>query len=272
MDPIEKINQLKKEASELPDILAPMLTRGGSVTVMFNNHPYRFKTNVTEPGWYILHPNSPVSATYVRSADFIEVRKFLDELPHFRVISMRRVNGSRWLVFPFNVSEAEIKNIKVIPTSCFLVSEAIEPFSVVLTRVWGDMLLYDTSIDSMRGHKFKTALNEELPDPPKVPDTLPEFKIVYKLLANQIIEAKKKSIKTMISDAVGFLGGNLVGFNESGNGYIINWNDGKTNFETRVDGDLRVTSSGICLSGRDSEQTMSSIVSVMRKYSQRYNY
>ena len=92
------------------------------------------------------------------------------------------------------------------------------------------------------------------------------------MLTDEIEQAKKKTVEGRIKDAVGYLGAELLGFKEFGDGYEVEYRDNGRNYQVRVAGSLRLKSAGICLSGLENQQTLASCVAVMRRSGQRNQY
>jgi hypothetical protein len=265
------LKRLAMEAQELPEIISPVLSRNGIIRVQINQHPYSLQTNAESVGWCILKPTSSHTAKVIRAAEVYEIQAIQEKMPRLRVIAMRRIHASRWLVYPWNLSDAESKNLKIPPYDCLMVDTNIEPFMVLQTRLWNNQLIFESVIPSIINIDLLGSLDEGIKDSPAISGMIPEFKTVYSMLTDEIEQARKATVAGRIDDAVSYLGGDLIGFSESGNGYTIRWKVGENEYSTIVQSDLRLISSGICLSGRDRDQTLTSIVSVMRQRDQRYD-
>ena len=258
------INRLSQESKELPDVIAPILINKSSVRVVVNSHPYRLYVEVPTPGWYVLRPYSSIRAEVVREAEPFEIQECLRLSMSLRTIVMRRINETRWLIFPFNSSDAKSKRFPSGPLEVFMVDQNLEPFSVIMTRLWGGNLLYDSYI-SPPNECLSEDLENGKDQPGLVAGLNPEFKTVYSLLTDEIERAKKATVEGRIKSAVGYLGASLVGFKEFGDGYEVTFRDNNRTFRTRVSGSLRLISAGICLDDRESEQTLASSVAVFRR-------
>jgi len=258
------INRLSQESKELPDVIAPVLINKSSVRVIVNNHPYRLYVEAPAAGWYVLRPTSSTRARVIREAEPFEIQECLRLSTSLRTIVMRRVTESRWLVFPFNLSDAQSKRFPAGPLEVFLVDQNLEPFAVVNTRLWGGNLLYDNYISSPEG-VLSEGIEGGRESPGPTPGLNPEFRTVYSLLTDEIEKAKKATVEGRIKSAVEYLGAELVGFKEFGDGYSVEFRDHGRTFRTKVSGSLRLISAGICLAGKDTEQTLASSVAVFRR-------
>ncbi len=266
MEARDLIDQLAGEAQNLPEVIAPVLASRTSVGVIINNHPYRLylRDDRLVPGWYVLKPVSSTRAVVSREAEPFEVLQHLERMPKLRVIAVRRLETTSWLVFPYNLSDARSRGFKGAPESCHLVDRNLEPFTAMDARLWGDVLIFDSSNLGPAPSEYLRAL-EAGEDVPLVPGLSPEYRIVYGILTDEVRKAREETVEGRIRSAVEYLGGVLIGYSELGEGYTVEWQDGHQTYRTRVDANLRLLSAGICLDGLEYEQTLSSTVAVMRR-------
>ena len=264
----EALNLIKKlhdESKNLPEVIAPVLAKKDVVRVFINNHPYKFNIETKEElGWYILQPVSLSRAEIIRPAMPFEIQKCLEQVPKLRLIAMRRVSESRWLAFPFNTSDANGRGIPIQPLEVFLINQNLEPFSIISARIWGNLLLFGSYVYPP-DIRFSQQLDAGKTESPEGHGITPEFKTVYSMLTDEIEQAKKKTTEGKIKSAVEYLGAELMGFREFGDGYEVEYRDHGNVFKVRVAGSLRLRSAGICLSGLENQQTLASCVAVMRK-------
>ncbi len=259
-------DRLENESRALPEVLAPVFARQALVGVVVNEHPYRMKVAVESPGWYILQPVSSAEARPRRAAMPYEILGALAPQPRLMVITVRRLSGQTWLVYPYNVSDARARGFATRPHPCHLVGVALEPFVTFGARLWGDALLFDASRMQPGSPEYKEALARGDHAPPKVAGLPPEYGVAYKIVQAELLRARQTSITGKIQGAVEYLGAELAGITEQGEGYEVEILDGEHRYSVRVDKSLRLLSAGICLSGRDGEQTLASSVAVMRQY------
>jgi hypothetical protein len=271
MKALEIILRLKEESARLPEVIAPVLANKDTVKVFVSGHPYRLDVEAKDPGWYIMQPNSVSTANIVREAMPMEILKCLQVAPKLRMIAMRRVSESRWLAFPFNISDAQSKGFPIQPMEVFLVNQNLEPFCIISARLWGKALIFDSYVYPP-DIKFAESLDKGSEKPPEVAGMIPEMKTVYSMLTDEIEQAKKRTVEGRIQSAVEYLGAKLVGFREFGDGYEVEYRDGGQSYKVRIAGSLRLKSAGICLSGLENQQTLSSCVAVMRKSMSRQHY
>jgi len=271
MNATDILKRLRDEAGDLPEVIAPIFSKKEIVRVFINNHPYRLYVEVKTPGWYVIKPMSQSTAKSVREAVPFEIQTCLRAVPELRTIAMRRISESRWFVFPFNVSDAQSKNVPVQPLEVFLIDRNLEPFSVISARLWGKVLLFDSYL-SPPIDKFSESLEHGDTEPPKISGTIPEFKTVYSMLTDELEQAKRRTVEGKIQGAIEYLGAELVGFKEFGDGYEVTYRDNGRNYQVRVSNSFRLRSAGICLSGLENQQTLASSVAVMRRSRQQDQY
>ena len=262
------MKRLSKEAEALPDILAPVLS--SRVVVMVNNHPYILRVTTKDQGWFVLHPNNTTSASIVREAYPYEIEGYFQKLPRLTCIVCRRLQGKTWLVYPFNTSDAKQKTDLEFPRPMHLVLDNVEPFFIIRGGLLGTTVLYRGIYDSRQSAELGQEL-EKKTSISKLKNVNPEFRAVYAILEQHLEEERKQTVVGKIEDAVGYLGAELVSFKEKGEGYIVRWKDQKETHEVTVGKDLKLLSAGICLSGRESQQSLSSTIAVMRRYGSRYS-
>jgi len=183
-----------------------------------------------------------------------------------------------WLVYPFNMGDARQRfDHMEFPRVMHLVTHNIEPLSPAIARVMGSTLLFG---DVSNLYRPDTKLQESLGEGTKPEDikfSLPELRTVYCILHEEMKERRKreleekqktrmKTLEGRIEDAVSYLGAKLVSFQERGEDLIVRWRDGRTTQQVTVTRDLRLITAGICLSGRERQQSLTSAVAVMRDY------
>lgn len=264
MNTLDFIKRLGDESRNLPDVIAPILTKKDTVKVFINNHPYKLSVEADSPGWHIIRPTTESSAVCIRNASPYEIKQCLESVQKLRLISMRRIDESKWLAFPFNVSDAQSKKFKIQPLIVFLIDQNLEPFSVISARLWSNTLLFDSYVYPPN-FKYTDSLDQGNTEPPEISGITPEFKTVYSMLTDEIEKARKKTVEGRIESAVRYLGAELVGFREFGDGFEIDYRDHGNSYKVRVSDSLRLRSAGICLSGLENQQTLASCVAVMRQ-------
>lgn len=248
----------------MPEVLAPVLSTGGVVAII-NRHPYRFRLKTISMGWLIIKPLSSSRAQTEREAYPYEIGEYLKKLPRLHCIACRRLGPMSWLVYPFNLGDAKQRLGSLeFPRSAYLVTENIEPFQIIACRIMGNSLLYDRLASVQVGwHQFQEQLGAEATGV-KFPS--PEFGHVYNILLEDIREQKKQTTEGRIKDAISYLGAELVSFSERGEDYTVRWKDKGHEHQVTVSRDFRLLTAGICLDGLEREQSLSSVVAVMRQY------
>jgi len=274
---LDLIGELTAESQNLPEVLAPVLSPEGVVAVI-NQHPYKFHLELDTSGWFVIRPVSSEKAEVSREAYPYEILKYLGGLPRLYCIVCRRLGNMSWLVYPFNMGDARQRfGHMEFPRAMHLVTQNIEPLQPVETRVMGSTLLFgqignlyrsDDNLSGSLGGGMK-------PDDIKFP--FPEIKTVYCILYEEMEErrkrefaekqkAKLKTLEGRIEDAVSYLGAKLVSFQERGEDLVVRWRDGRRTQQVTVTRDLRLVTAGVCLSGRERQQSLTSAVAVMRDH------
>jgi len=266
---LDLISELAEEAKNLPEVLAPVISGHGVVAVI-DRHPYKFRLNASNTGWFVLRPINSRAAEISREAHPHEIMEYLKALPRLQCISCRRLATESWLVYPFNVGDANQRFSMEFPRPTHLVNENIEPFQAITCRVMGVHLLYDRISSAWSSDaSFQERLGKEISSE-DVKFPFPELRTVYEILLADVRERKKKTKEGRIEDAITYLGAELISFTERGEDYVVRWKDGGATRQATVSKELRLLSAGICLNDREREQTLTSTVAVLREYERGY--
>ena len=243
-------------------ILAPVQPNGRVAVKLPNGSIYTFRVK-NYSGWGVFSPRNIEWLTPVREAYQWEQLMYLRSLPLLRSILISPVTSGVWLAMAWNRSDAKQRRLPEMFTVRLV--EQGQALDRIAAR-WDGLYAWWESLDS-RDPKPQIATDARiaLSDMKSVPtDLTPEQAIVYSILLEKERESRvTKEERAMRSD-LSHLGASLTSFESYGSGYIVCYQDGGTQHEVRVRSDFTVTSAGICLSGRDEDFDLASIVAVMR--------
>jgi hypothetical protein len=209
-----------------------------------------------------------------------DVVGYLSVLPRFLVIAVHRLRADAWMVVPWNASDAAQRGWpNAEPRAVHLVRDAIRPFDVVVARRLDRIFLYDMldeGLGSSGASQTVRAVFNSARGDIEVSGAPPEMLRAYSLLSDyayglqrtrqQRGEADRRtSVEGRLRWHLGFMGADLLGWHEAGEGYEVRWSYEGREYHTVLRRDLQVESAGICLDGTDQRHNLSSIVAVMEE-------
>lgn len=275
MKTLELIEELAAEGRALREriILAPVPEgQQAFVNVLIDGLPYRLRVKGLSPGWWLLRPLSDYEAEAIDEPQPWQIVRYLKELPAMRVIAVHRLGEGTWLVYPWNSGDAQQRGWPMLgaaprPRALHIVRGAMRPFDVLVARVLGNLLLYDEPDRRLLwapvSAQLRKAFEDDWKKPPSVKGASVEMRAVFSLLQNRMLEEQKKALQGKIEAALFYSGATLKAWTERGQGYEVIWEHDGREYRAHIRPDLFVESAGICLSGRDSDYSLSAIVHVM---------
>ncbi len=272
---LDLIDELAQEGRQLREriILAPIHEgQQAFVHVLVEGRPYRLKLHKPLPGWWLLQPRSEFEAAILGEPLPWQIVRYLRELPAIRVIVVHRLGRCAWLVYPWNTSDARQRGWPMLgsapqPQALHLVQGQVWPFDVVVARMLGGLLLYDEldrrSFWALASAQLRATFQADWTQCPTVKTATAEMRAVFSLLQNRMRQEEKRALGQRIQSALAYSGAVLKSWTERGQGYEVVWTHEGREYRTTIKRDLFVESAGICLSGRDSDYSLSAIVHVM---------
>jgi hypothetical protein len=253
--------------------LAPAV-QGGRVRVRVARMIYTFEI---EPqafeGWGIFEAIAPGKAQLMEPADLPEIDEYLAQFPRVRVWLAYPLQGQSWLAYPMNESDWRQRLGTVQPVVIHLVQEAGK-FESVLVR-WDGKQGWFEGCDRRADPMLTEQLREELqqltqPESLSFKGLTPEMRTVYEQVASKMAEFSPNwshlQDENRLKAALKMGGGELQSFQERGEDYwTVHWRTGTGEDHTSAidKDDLTVFSSGICLSGRDRDFDLQSLIGVI---------
>lgn len=240
-------------------------------------------------GWGVLEVLSSDRAKWLRAATRLERERYLSLLPRVRFIALER-EKSVWAAFPASAGDARFRlNGAVLLRE---VEDNVQPFDTLLTRFDGAHFWFEAN-DSRRSPAIAAYLRESLMDE-IAPENLhkkglsSEERAAYALAlygppaqaeiefpaplevadeeAQVPINWRHNAVAARLARSVGHSGAQLVSYIERDGVYSVTYRFGdRTHTSTVRAGDLKVETSGICLSGRDGDFDLTSLVGVMQQ-------
>lgn len=274
MTDIKKLlDRLVEQENSLPttQFIAPCV-KGGRVRTRVAGMVYTF---VPKPrkfeGWGIFQPIDAKTAEAIEEADLIQTSEYLQQFPAFRLRLAGRLKQKTWLAYPINETDLKQRTQQIKPAIVNLVGEG-SVFEQIIARFDGQAWWFEELdrrcdlevVDRLQESYKQLALASEL----NFKGITPEMRTVYHL-ATQQNEAfsPHRSAEKRLQKALEIGGGQLQQFQDRGDYWTVEWTtaDGENHTSAIAKNDLTVMSSGICLSGRDRDFDLQSLVGVMEE-------
>jgi len=233
-----------------------------------------------EPGWWVLHCDQVGVRRVEAPTSMFEMVQFLAALPRFLAIAVHRLRADTWLVAPWNSSDAAQRGWRDgEPKAMHLVRDGIRPFDVVVARRLGRTLLYDCLDEGLGAAPAGEAVRESFgsdTEDVRALGVTPEMRRAHSILEDygaavrraereRAENERQTSLEGRLRWHLAFVGAELLGWHEAGEGYEVRWRHGGQEYRTSLRRDFQVQSAGICLDGTDPRHNLSSIVAVMEE-------
>ncbi|MBD2488152.1 hypothetical protein [Aulosira sp. FACHB-615] len=267
------INQIANAEAELftSEFLAPCV-KGGRVRTKVAGMVYTFTPKPSKfEGWGIFQPVDTKTAKVIEEADLPQIGEYLQHFPQIRLRLAYQLQGKTWLAYPVNEVDVRQRSQVVKPIAVHLVTEA-GVFEQIIARWNGQSCWFediDRRTDPIIVETLQSAVKRLIPvEELQFKDLTPEIRIVYEL-ATKRIEGfdQAKQDEKRLKKALQMGGGDLNQFHDRGDYWTVDWTtaDRVRHSSAIAKTDLTVISSGICLSGRDRDFDLQSLVAVIEQ-------
>jgi hypothetical protein len=213
------------------------------------------------PGLFVLKPESLKEAAIVREATAAETKRYLGLFPKGRVVATI-AHGATWLGLPAAPAAKGLRIQGLVPIA---LGRNLRRFDTAVVRFDGALFLHEATERPVEAKHLRDAFEARtLPD--RAGLTPAERKAFAK--AVEAREAEEKSHdERRLERALKAAGAELAGFDDRRGSFTVRYRvDGRI-FESVVDArDLTVVSAGICLSEKDRDFDLTSLVGVMREW------
>lgn len=270
--------------------LAPCV-RGGRVRARVAGLVQTFRPAPNDfEGWGVFQPTAEGAALVVEEADLPLVADYCRLLTPLRLRLAHALSGQTWLAYPVNEGDARQRLGASRPVAVHLAGEGAA-FEPILARGDGRVWWFedmDRRADPQPADRLREALRAVTPpDGLQFPGLTPEMRTAYDLAARQSpaftalaqnrreetrrhrldrVEARTGD-EARLRDALRVGGGDLQGYRDRGEFWQVEWatRDGQRHVSAISKSDLTVMSSGICLSDRDRDFDLQSLVGVIER-------
>jgi hypothetical protein len=237
-------------------------TRVAGMVYTFTPKPRQFE------GWGILQPVDEQTAMLLEEADLPQITAYLQQFPTIRLRLAYRLQNQTWLAYPINEADVRQRFKTVKPVAVHLVKGV--GFEQILARWNGNSCWFeevDRRADPAIAETLQSNLRQLIPvEELQFKGITPEMRTLYHL-ATQRIEgfAQPQRDEKRLRQALKLGGGELHQFHDRGDYWTVYWitSDGTRHTSAIAKENLTVVSSGICLSGRDRDFDLQSLVGVM---------
>lgn len=265
---LNKIADREKQLQST-QFIAPCV-KGGKVRTKVDKIIYTFTPKGRKfEGWGIFQPKSDRLVKMIREADLFQISTYLEQFKSFRLRLAYNLQGKTWLAYP--VSEADFKQRigKIKPIPVHLVTEGTT-FEQILVRWDGNSWWFeelDRRADLEVVEELQNALqqNREFKEL-SFKGMTPEMRTGYQLVTQKIKEfSQEYREEKLLKSALKMGGGKLNKYHDCGDYWTVEWqtSDGEYHSSAISKQDLTVISSGICLSDRDRDFDLQSLVGVI---------
>jgi hypothetical protein len=260
--------EAQEQAFLARDILAPVL-RGRAVGVQIAGVRCSLQLDRRRyEGWAVLRPLSAGRARILRPARMGEVASYLALFPPVRLIALARSEGL-WQAVAAQQGARGLRLARPVPV--VLAEEELQPFDPFVARFDGRLFLYARR-DERRDPAIAAYLRQALAadQPPQYlrkSGLSPEERAAYDLVWLALEQARRDHVEVRLAEALAHAGARLVAYIERDELYTVTYEvDGVPHTSALRKDNLTVLTAGICLSDRDDDFDLTSLVGVMREY------
>lgn len=249
--------------------LAPCVM-GGRVRTRVAGMVYTFTPKPRDfEGWGIFQPANEQTARLIEEADLAQITAYLQ---HFQTVRLRlacRLQSQTWLAYPVNAADVRQRLGAVKPLAVHLVTQGVA-FEQIVARWNGNSGWFeevDRRADPTIAENLQTALKQLIPvEELRFKGITPEMRSLYELVSQRTEGfTQPQRDEKRLRKALKLGGGELHQYQDRGDYWTVDWMtaDGIRHTSAIAKDDLTVVSSGICLSGRDRDFDLQSLVGVM---------
>jgi hypothetical protein len=255
------------------EFLAPVI-RGGSVRVRMSGVVCSFAVAPAAfVGWGVFRPMSHSSAELIREAGLAEQRKYLELFPSVGLILGLRSRG-QWMAAAAHRGDQRLRVEGLVPLQ---LPGDVQQFDRVRARFDGVNFWFEcrdrgqdpATAAYLRATLKKLAKPNQLDRPGLTSEERDLYAMNYRNKRDVRQQAETDQTAEKLRRALGHGGAKLVDFLERKDGYRITYSIGGRSHVCAVDKNgLNVQVAGICLSGRDGQFDLASLVGVVREAEQ----
>ena len=249
--------------------LAPCV-RGGRVRTRLSGLVCTFRPQPRSfQGWGIFQPRDAKTAKLLKTAEIAEIEGYLRQFEVFRFFLVRSLQNKTWLAFPANLGDMQQRLGWAKPVPVHLVAAGVA-FEPITARYDGRSFWFESSdrrADPQIGDALGRAVQARvLPKDLHLKGLTPEMRATYELVTQNLAAFSPTATdERRLRAALKLGGGTLQHFRDREAYWQVEWTapDGRLHASAISKSDLTVMSAGICLSGRDRDFDLQSLVGVV---------
>jgi hypothetical protein len=276
-DPLAIVSKITKQEKELlgTTFIAPYIG-GGKIRLRLDGIVFELQVRNCPEGWSIFEIVAPGQAAFAQAAPLSMLQNYLKLFPRLRLILVDRFDDCWWAVA---ASNADQKIRLGGPVPIFLNSNAAA-FDTVYCRFDGSNFWYE-AVDRRRDPAIALALRQAInkdiaPDDLYCAGMVPQEKLAYQMRYLDRHKEEKSLLmndEQRIANALNHAGAQLDSYRYSPDReqvavrFIVGGREHQVSIRPN---NLELVSAGICLSGRDSDFDLASLVGVLREAEDEY--
>jgi hypothetical protein len=294
VDPRELVARLSEQGRALRErtLLAPLIP-GARIRTRLDGLVYEFSSTRRFVGWGHFRPLNEREAEPIGEAVPWQRLAYLELFPALRIVLLWPDPAARpsraWWALPYNESDARqrfgLGGAEPLRVYLCDAEDGAEPFARALARVDGSTLWYDGP-DPLADPTHAAWLRDAVrgPEPPArlrpglASSERRAFAYAWVHALDPVVSGPalaSRQLESRLRRALAKVDAVLHGFREVPGGegrtayIVVEWSDGGatptgvSRYRTTIDPALNVLASGICLSGRDGDFDLTSLVSVV---------
>lgn len=278
----------QEEALQNTQFLAPCVA-GGSLRTSVAKIIYTFTPQPQNfTGWGIFQAVNPQIAKLLAEASLPQITSYLELLPPLRLRLAYQIKQQTWLAYPINESDMQQRFAKAKPIVVHLVDQGGQ-FEAITARLQGSYCWFETidcrakpqPTETLATYLQQETCPEEIKFPGLTPEMLTTYQLAWGKTKNALIQKQHrqqvqgKALKQSspqnselrLQQALQQGGGELRTYRDRTDFWQVEWitTDGQLHTSAISKEDLTVVSAGICLSGRDHDFDLQSLVGVIEQ-------
>ncbi len=225
-------------------------------------------------GWGIFRVRDMHTADLVGTASLAQSDAYLKLFPRLHVRLATHIRGRIWSAYATNESDARQHTNRITLAAVYLVDGARQ-FDQIVVRLDGPLCWFehiDTRADPRPAEHLRRALHDRVPPADlQLSGLTPAMAAAYALAVRRAPEfaayRRQQDVRARLRAALALGGGTLDDYTEHNDYYQLDWHtpDGEPHTSAVAKRDLTVLSAGICLSDRDADFDLQSLVGVVER-------